>query len=151
MLLVAGSDVVSGRVVLEREDVFLFLVSEVHIAGAAAQRQTGFVVVRGRRILRVLVESQLAFVQNAVQVHPGSTAEPNTQRRPSVSIGMMTIRYSPAGTCRVRWSGWFVALKRMLVFTGAGSLTYLCGERKHQEQRGGDMEEETKRDWLMLA
>lgn len=57
---------------LERKDVFLLLVAVGDVAGAATEVEEWLVVVRGGRVLGVLVEAQFALIQHAVQVHPRS-------------------------------------------------------------------------------
>lgn len=55
---------------LEREDVLLLLVAVGDIAVAVRQAEQRLIVVGRSGVLGVLVETQLPFVQDAVQVDP---------------------------------------------------------------------------------
>lgn len=55
---------------LEREDVLLLLVAIGDVAVAVGEVEQRLVVVGGRGVLGVLVETQLPFIQHAVQVDP---------------------------------------------------------------------------------
>lgn len=55
---------------LEREDVLLLLVAIGDVAVAVGEVEQRLVVVGRRGVLGVLVETQLPFIQHAVQVDP---------------------------------------------------------------------------------
>lgn len=58
------------HLLLEREDVLLLLVAIGDVAVAVGEVEQRLVVVGRRGVLGVLVETQLPFIQHAVQVDP---------------------------------------------------------------------------------
>lgn len=59
-----------SRSSLQRKDVLLLLVAVGNVAVAVAQVELRLIVVGRACVLGVLVEANLAFVQDAVQVDP---------------------------------------------------------------------------------